>query len=580
MGKFPKNIPYHLVVLVLLLISWKSEAVIYSPEFNEACYLARYPALVQGWVNKGHTAYEHWIRHGQYESRKPGCIVPEVKPAIVQRVKPAVVQNLGDFNEACYLARYPALVQGWVNKGHSAYEHWTRHGQYESRNPSCTENIRWTGGHLNWRPGGEINKTTFPICKAGSPDTISQSLVSASKNNASHSIEFGFNNEGGGYINSFILRGYDQSVNGRNLTPPQFGKGIQGSLRDRLHNGRYNPTQAGYNDKVGTPVVLTKRANYVSAQQFTLALYGDPVFDFLSHETSSIVDVYKNDTGNSDSDYYAGDSTLDSELRSEFDYSFRVEDASSKFGLSSFLREEYYIYARAPSAIYQFTDPRSVVSDGSPVLKTDMRIADISNQPANQTPRDTDLSYITHSVTGARLDSEFRYFHYRQGQSWVTGEVSADTPLNCEKKMANEKVFRFAGSNKVVTSPSTHCNLDQSLMILSNSPNPFDGTAVGVYFPLTHVLNKKQVSIFDKGTRAVAFSENRRLGSLFQVVSTENSRYKYSSINVRSYLSGLLSPTSASAYYGGKKFEGISSAVYFLVGTPEEILQAVRKCDP
>lgn len=87
--------------------------------FDEACYLARYPDVVSGWVNKGQKAIDHWNRYGQYEGRKPDC---DPAPA---------------FNEACYLARYPDVVTGWVNKGQKAIDHWNRYGKNEGRNPAC-----------------------------------------------------------------------------------------------------------------------------------------------------------------------------------------------------------------------------------------------------------------------------------------------------------------------------------------------------------------------------------------------------------------------------------------------------------
>lgn len=42
-------------------------------EFNESCYLARYPDVKTGWVDRGGKAKEHWQKHGQFEGRLPGC---------------------------------------------------------------------------------------------------------------------------------------------------------------------------------------------------------------------------------------------------------------------------------------------------------------------------------------------------------------------------------------------------------------------------------------------------------------------------------------------------------------------------
>ena len=63
-------------------------------------------------------------------------------------------------------------------------------------------------------------------------------------------IEIGFSDQGGGYLN------YLDVGDGKNIVSARYGRGWQGSLRDELHSGRYNPTQAGFTDFAGTPVTL------------------------------------------------------------------------------------------------------------------------------------------------------------------------------------------------------------------------------------------------------------------------------------------------------------------------------------
>ena len=217
----------------------------------------------------------------------------------------------------------------------------------------------------------------------------------------------GVNDRGGGYINSVLLYGY--GIDGVNIAIPDFGKGWQGSIRDNLHGGRYNPTQAGFRDPFGAPVSVVKDSTLL-VRQFAMPLYGDPVYDFLANETGGVVDVYQNDGGNSDADYLGNEATLDQELRSEFDCSVVIRDTSARFGLPSFSRSEYNMYARPPSGVRQFTDPRAVYSSGAnagqPIFQPENRIRDASLATSgNQTPADTDLSYVIHTAMAVRVPS-------------------------------------------------------------------------------------------------------------------------------------------------------------------------------
>lgn len=46
-----------------------------SLEFNETCYLERYPDVGANWVSAGKRALDHWEQFGKSEGRNPGCIL-------------------------------------------------------------------------------------------------------------------------------------------------------------------------------------------------------------------------------------------------------------------------------------------------------------------------------------------------------------------------------------------------------------------------------------------------------------------------------------------------------------------------
>jgi len=68
-------------------------------------------------------------------------------------------------------------------------------------------------------------------------------------------LVLGINSNGGGVINYLYLPGTG------NIFGPQsvkYGRSGQSAMRDALHGGRYNPTQAGFNETLGTPCTVKK----------------------------------------------------------------------------------------------------------------------------------------------------------------------------------------------------------------------------------------------------------------------------------------------------------------------------------
>jgi hypothetical protein len=131
-----------------------------------------------------------------------------------------------------------------------------------------------------WTPGGETNRASPVVVSGSSPSRVTHTLESVV---GSKRAVIGVNDRGGGYINSVLLYGY--GIDGVNIAIPDFGKGWQGSIRDSLHGGRYNPTQAGFRDLFGAPVSVVKDSTLL-VRQFAMPLYGDPVYDFLAKSPS------------------------------------------------------------------------------------------------------------------------------------------------------------------------------------------------------------------------------------------------------------------------------------------------------
>jgi hypothetical protein len=415
----------------------------------------------------------------------------------------------------------------------------------------------------SWTPGGETNRPGPVVASGTSPSTVTHSLESAV---GTKRAVIGVNDRGGGYINSVLLYGY--GIDGVNIVIPDFGKGWQGSVRDNLHGGRYNPTQAGFRDLFGAPVSVVENSTLL-VRQFAMPLYGDPVYDFLANETGGVMDVYRDDGGNSDADYLGDETTLDQELRSEFDHSVELRDTSARFGLPSFSRSEYNMYARPPSAIRQFTDLRAVYSSGSnagqPIFRPENRIRDASLITAgDQTPTATDLSYVIHTAMAVRVPSaRFRYLHFESGGRSRVMTLDTSSLFNCASPVAVGSYVYTSGRRARGPATNSTCTLDMPLMILSTSSDPATGVGVGLYVP-EESSNAEQVQKI--GPDGTTTRENRRIASVFAIDYTNQAGQQFYALRLRNYISGLFAPGIAT--------EGLTNVSYFLFGTPNEIFSA------
>jgi hypothetical protein len=417
-----------------------------------------------------------------------------------------------------------------------------------------------------WTPGGETNRPGPVVASGTLPSAVTHSLESAV---GTKRAVIGVNDRGGGYINSVLLYGY--GIDGVNIAIPDFGKGWQGSIRDNFHGGRYNPTQAGFRDLFGAPVSVVENSTLL-VRQFAMPLYGDPVYDFLANESGGVMDVYRDDGGNSDSDYLGNETTLDQELRSEFDHSVELRDTSARFGLPSFSRSEYNMYARPPSAIRQFTDPRAVYSsganEGQPIFRPENRIRDASLATAgDQTPTDTDLSYVIHTAMAVRVPSaRFQYLHFEAGGRALVMTLDTSSRFKCANPVAVGSYVYTSGRRARGPATNSTCTLDAPLMVLSTSSDPATGVGIGLYVP-EESSNAEQVQKI--GPDGTVTRENRRLASVFAIDYTSQAGKQFYTLRLRNYVSGLFAP--------GPATEGLTNVSYFLFGTPNEIFSAQRR---
>ena len=393
-----------------------------------------------------------------------------------------------------------------------------------------------------------------PIVKVSNPYIVTQKLRAGS-------VEIGVSDMGGGYVNYFNIPGLG------NVVSAKYGRGWQGSLRDLLHSGRYNPTQAGFTDTAGAPVRVILQKDQIIIPPFQMPLFGDPVFDFTEHEDLAPEAGDYNDGGTRDKDGIneAGKSQ-DDELRSEFDYEGFYKDVSAltaKYNVSTI--QHYYrnTYVRKPGAILQF-GPAAILEDGGKVYKPEFIVDDVSKLlPGNQTPGKVDLSKVIFTAYGARLKTSagFNTGMWIENGKWQTLDKSKISGRG------NEKTFQINNPNEKRNGKLPL--LDNNLLILARGADPNNSMAIGIYAP-ENSINTFQTLGRDFKTGEVKYSEDRRTLSIMMFSEVIEEQID---IRTRYYLTGLMAPNRAKQGI----VEGVQHETYILYGTPANILKAINE---
>jgi hypothetical protein len=376
-------------------------------------------------------------------------------------------------------------------------------------------------------------------------------------------ITIGFSDKGGGYLN------YLDMGDGINIVSTGYGRGWQGSVRDQLHRGRYNPTQAGFRDNAGVPVKLIVEDKKLIIPRFNVPLFGDPVFDFTEHE--DLAPDYRRypDNGNRDTDGIdEAERTQDDELRSEFDFEGVYEDASKlcdqKLPVLRFYSR--YIYTRPPNAIRQF-GKKARKKDGRAVLNENARLADISNRmPGKQTASDDDLSKVVFTPYGIRLKTKAGY----NVPMWFSGGKWKSLKSEQIRGRGKEKVFLLAPTTQAKWKDTEL--LDSQLLVLAKADNPNKSPAIGFYSPQRSLMNQKPILGLDGKSENILYREDRRMRSVMMF-----SHVIPSQIGIRSriFLTGLLAPEHGDP----NAIEALQQESYILFGTPGEILECVVRTE-
>jgi hypothetical protein len=418
-------------------------------------------------------------------------------------------------------------------------------------------------GSLVWSPKN-AEKPTFTL-KESDPKLITHTVTSRHPSDATRSMSIGLNSQGGGFAWSTKVAGYAGFSN-KELGAAGYGRGFAGSIRDRFHNNMYNPEQAGKTDIHGVVVNPQRVDGGYLIPQYQMPLYAD----------GALSEVYER-------------FPVDNHA-SEFDYSTRITDASRLYSIPAVAFDEYYVYARKPDAVKQFIGTTTIKAGplkDRPVLNPAQKIKDISPTKGIQTPTDTDMSYMVYTHRGLRVPKNLTYVHYRSNNEWVTKKLEANGDLDQRFTCAlpNDKgdmsyVYEST-DKKVPVGVSTDCVVDEQLVAFSNSPDVNKGFGLALYLPRTHEMNKNRVQIINTKKNKVEWREDRNIQRTIAIEDyVKKSGYSddgFFFASVRDFMSGMLSPDSATKAYGFSAAEAITGRTVVLTGTPAEVLASIKK---
>ncbi len=381
-------------------------------------------------------------------------------------------------------------------------------------------------------------QTPFIVAKPSDAGVTTHEITSGN-------VTLGITDKGGGMINKFTLPGYgDISDDVADL----YGRGGQVAVRDAVHKGWYNPTQAGHVDGAGTQCNITATTGKLVVDKRPCSLWrGDGKYDFIEWEDLT-TDNYNNDGGTSghNSDVDGIDETnlvgkQATEITSEFDFYCEYQDYMDSSGVDIPCFRYYYEFefARYPGhCLEQF-------NESTPCWWEAMRADDISVKAPSGTHQGTyqDMNRFIHGAF-LRNDNDIWAGNYRHlklaSGAWYTEARNEAASVSKEFLIHPDLAEAFP------------------LLIISNSTDINSGPAIGVFQPWSEINVQQTVG----GT----YTDDRRMPDKMVIADYPN-RAGQNKFGFRGRTWGLLNrnrtPNNDPEMWRGE--------MYILVGTPAEI---------
>lgn len=356
----------------------------------------------------------------------------------------------------------------------------------------------------------------------------------------------GITENGGGVINKIFIPGLGD-IMGKETD--KYGRAGQVAIRDASHGGRFNPTQAGFFETLGTQCEIIKTDDKLIVSPRPMALWhGDGEYDFTQWENIG-PDPYNNDNGNSDIDGLDESNLVgkqETEVTSEFDYYGVYENVKGKYGITTAAFRHYFEIrlSREPGhAVEQFRPGTKLFNESA--LRADISV----KQPQGKHPaKYYDLSGFT-ALWSLRHDLALwthKYVYYRDtNKKWKTSDANIDLGAQT----------------------------DSTVMILANSNDPTKGIALGLFRPSTdinynYIIGRNDITnqIVHKDNRYQLPAEGSKINYSYKRAPTM-SKYGFSTRG-----SGIINRIGLPQ----NVYESYRAEFYILFGTPQEIMEAVK----
>lgn len=388
----------------------------------------------------------------------------------------------------------------------------------------------------------EAHGTPFRIIAPSDPGVTTHQLTSGN-------LTIGLTDSGGGIINQVILPGLGDIMD---KATDMYGRSGQVAIRDESHGGKYNPTQAGFNETLGTQCKIIETGDSLTVVPRGMALWhGDGKYDFTQWENIG-EDPYRMDHGNSDMDGLE-ETTLPgkqaTEVYSEFDYFGTYENCMGKHGITTPAIRHYFEirFIRPPGhCLKQFRDGTRLWNSKA-VRKDISRNAPIGVYAGT----DKDMNGLI-AVWSLRHDISkwsYRFVYFRKRDGMWEVEKATDSIGKTVATLGDATVF-----------------------IVADSEDSAKGIALGLYRPQSDINVNTIVGINEK-TGKIIYKDNRtdKVAILVNPKRTPTmSKYGF-----LGRFSGMLNRTRLQP----DVYEAFRSEFYIFSGTPQEIMDAVRLLD-
>ncbi len=359
-------------------------------------------------------------------------------------------------------------------------------------------------------------------------------------------LTIGLTDNGGGVINQVIIPGLGDIMD---QATDMYGRAGQVAIRDASHGGRYNPTQAGFNERLGTQCEIIQANDRLVVKPRGMALWhGDRQYDFTQWENIGN-DPYGNDGGNSDVDgldeaKLAGKQKT--EVYSEFDYYGVYENYMGKHGICTPAIRHYFEirFIRPPGhTLKQFRK-------GTKLWNSDALQEDISKSAPEgiHAGTDKDLNELK-AVWSLRHDRSkwtYKFVHFRKKDgTWAVEKATGPVSGNITK----------AGGT--------------TAFVIADSSDPAEGIALGLYRPESDI-NLNTIIGINEETGSIVYKDNRTED--ISVIATSKRTPVMSKYGFSGTFSGMINRTRLQPGI----YEAFRSEFYILSGTPQEIMETIK----